>query len=123
MHTTDILIYLGNLEQIQFKLLVKVYGESGEVVYAGSFDEQVFCQFSSMVYQKSVPNSTDDSLHLSKINYTGTTLKVVIEFGIANSSMSKAATKSRPPESLVVLLGRACNPYVTSSSLKSLISV
>lgn len=82
MLVTDIKLYLANMETIQFKLIVKIIGDKGEVVYFNTFDEQIFAQFSSMIYQKPASNnSSDDALHLINLNYRGKFFTVIIEFG------------------------------------------
>lgn len=59
-----------------------------------------------MVYQKSSGKcSADDALHLPYINYKGTFMKIVVEFGTSNSSMPRGANKVKAPETLIEIYG------------------
>ena len=107
MIVTDIKLFIANLEGIQFKLIVKIIGENGETVYLNTFDEQIFAQFSSMIYQKPVSASaSDDALHITGINYRGKFFTVVIEFGQSNSSIPRGAQKTKPPETIIEIYGQ-----------------
>jgi hypothetical protein len=39
MFVTDMKLNIANLEGVQFKLLIKIIGEKGEIVYLNTFDE------------------------------------------------------------------------------------
>lgn len=59
-----------------------------------------------MIYHK-VSNSitSDEALHITNIDFKGTSFKLILEFGISNSSMPRGTTKNKPPETLVEIYG------------------
>jgi hypothetical protein len=48
-------------------------------------------------------------------------LKVVIEFGIGNSSMPKQNSKIKPPETLIEFYGQPIDVNLTQSKLKEML--
>ena len=120
MIVTDLKLYLGNTEQIQFKMVIKILGDYGHLVFFHSFEEQIFAQFASMIYQKPSATPADDGMHLTNLNYRGKTLRVIVEFGVSNSSMPRGSTKQKPPESLIEVYGQATDLAMSVPRMKEL---
>jgi hypothetical protein len=61
-----------------------------------------------MSYQKTNPNSKsqDEALHITNLSYKGQNIKIVVEFGISNSSMPRGGSKFKPPDSLIEIYGQ-----------------
>ena len=74
-----------------------------------------------MVYQMSKQHPAHDALHLTHLGFTGTQMKVVIEFGISNSSMPKVNPKIKPPDSLIEVYGQPIDLNINSVKLKEML--
>lgn len=71
-----------------------------------------------MAYQKlAQSNPADDCLHLNNINYTGNSLKLMIEFGLSNSSLPKGS-KNKPPDSMIEVYGLCSDLSITQAKMK-----
>ena len=48
---TDLKLFLGlsvGAESVQYKLIVKIFGDSQDLLYFNTFDEQIFAQFAHL---------------------------------------------------------------------------
>ncbi len=54
-------------------------------------------------------------MHISHLDIVGKDLQIYIEFGIANSSLPKANSKIKPPDTLIELYGNPVDPNITQS--------
>eukprot|EP00347_Sterkiella_histriomuscorum_P017580 403348792 len=115
---TDIKLFLANQEQVQFKIIVKIFSNEDEMIYYNTFDEQIFAQLASMAYQKvGQTNPSDDCLHISNLNFSGLGLKVLIEFGLSNSSLPKGS-KNKPPDSMIEVYGSCSDLAINQAKIK-----
>lgn len=71
-----------------------------------------------MVYVKQHPESSNDALHLPNLDIQGKDLTICIEFAISNSSLPKANTKIKPPDTLIELYGNTVDVSVSPQMLK-----
>ena len=132
---TDLRIFLGllqgiNPQEVQYKLIVKVFGENDSstketLLYFNTFEEQIFAQFansnSSTAPTKQNSQNTD-YLHIPNLAIHSHKLKLVIEYGCSYSTMPKGASpKIYQVESLVEFYGHSSDPNESQSALRALL--